>query len=37
MENKNMVLTVGIIILFVLVAVVALSVTKKDNKVEENM
>ena len=37
MENKNMVLTVGIIILFVLVAVVALSVTKKEKKVEENM
>ena len=30
MENKNMVLTVGIIIVFVLVAVVAISVTKKE-------
>ena len=37
MENKNMVLTVGIIIVFVLVAVVAISVTKKEKKVEENM
>ena len=32
-----MVLTVGIIIVFVLVAVVALAATKKENKVEENM
>ena len=37
MENKNMVLTVGIIILVIIAAVIMLTVTKKEEKVEENM
>lgn len=37
MENKNMVLTVGIILLVIIASVIMLAVTKKEEKVEENM
>ena len=37
MENKNMVLTVGIILLVIIASVIMLAVTRKEEKVEENM
>ena len=37
MENKNMVLTVGIILLVIIASVIMLAVTKKEEKVQENM